>query len=114
MRRDFMKLLILAGVLGFAVLYGMELSAKGIKDVNGDLQQSNSTVSSDEWQLPSQTPDHTLDSAISDWDQELYGVPQNNRKPIVDRVSGAAGDTLHELSRGGIKFVVSLFERVMG
>lgn len=134
MRRDTFKLLVLAAIVAFAVLYGMELSSRGIENVNGKIgtvDDARSDVDqADEWVLPTREPNVSKQKPSSskrepsgglldeeqynDWDAELYDVPRNDHKPLVDRVSGATAEALHGISKGGIKFVVSLFDKVTG
>jgi hypothetical protein len=134
MRRDTIKLLVFAGIVGFAVLYGMELSSKGIEDVNGPWSGQNRVTEQEasmdeEWTLPAPTRETvqggrtrpvvtakpTADtSPYSDWEEEEYGIPRNDRTPLVDRVSGKTAEVLHDLSREGIRMVVSLFDKVTG
>lgn len=133
MRRDTVKLFVFAGVVAFAVIYGMELSSKGIKNVNGEFDdgsrivgqstQTQSQSGDEDWKLPSRqsadrptVPSGTAedDGVEYDWDEQLYDIPRNDRKPIVDRVSGKTAEVLHDLSRNGIRFVVSIFDRVTG
>ncbi|TFE31644.1 hypothetical protein [Cohnella luojiensis] len=131
MRRDTFKLLVFAAILGFAVLYGMELSSKGIENVNGSLvsDTNGQAVEEGDWTLPanqtprdSQSPDQEASAQgrreaednLKDWDEAELGIPRNDREPIVDRVSGKTADVLHDLSRNGIRMVVSIFDKVMG
>ncbi len=133
MRRDTFKLAMLAAIVAFAVLYGMELSSRGIEHVNGKVVSDNDDSLSDlevteEWVLPTREPAKQRPSSAkttesgklldeeqyNDWDAELYEVPRNDHKPLVDRVSGATAEALHGISKGGIKFVVSLFDKVTG
>lgn len=130
MRKDTFKLLLLAGIVAFAVLYGMELSTRGIENVNGRYEPTGQLQEdpdpTDEWELPTRQPSSTQPQTtkrpseaseleeLNDYDAELYGVPRDDRKPLVDRVSGATADVLHGLSKGGIKFVVSLFDKATG
>lgn len=123
MRRDTLKLLILAGIVGFAVLYGMELSSKGITDVNGSWDAGGNLpgqqAPEEEWPLPArQAPvrekPETSDDPYLGWDEEINAIPRNDHEPLVDRVSGKTAEVLHDLSRNGIRFVVSLFDRVTG
>lgn len=133
MRRDTFKLLSLAAIVAFAVLYGMELSSRGIENVNGKVDsEENGSLSdveeTDEWVLPTLEPARQKPSSskqaesgklqgveqYNDWDAELYDIPRNDHKPLVDRVSGATAEALHGISKGGIKFVVSLFDKVTG
>ncbi|MFD0672129.1 hypothetical protein [Cohnella sp. GCM10027633] len=131
MRKDTFKLLMLAGVVAFAVLYGMELSSRGIENVNGKYepigQSQEDPDKADEWVLPTRQPDSRQKpqaterpseaselEELNDYDAELYGIPRDDRKPLVDRVSGATADVLHGLSKGGIKFVVSIFDKATG
>ncbi|TVY00503.1 hypothetical protein [Cohnella terricola] len=131
MRRDTFKLLIMALILGFAVLYGMELSSRGIENVKGPWETQDpslgrsSSSSEEDWTLPP-TGKKTDPSSVKKRfpaageespfgeDSEQFGIPRNDREPIVDRVSGKTAEVLHDLSRGGIRFVVSLFDKVLG
>ncbi|KIL37178.1 hypothetical protein SD71_00060 [Cohnella kolymensis] len=124
MRRDTLKLLIFAGIVGFAVLYGMELSSKGIADVNGSWDSGGNppgqqVPADEEWQLPAREKPIREEPAPSiepdtGWQQELNEIPRNDREPLVDRVSGKTAEVLHDLSRNGIRFVVSIFDGLTG
>lgn len=131
MRRDTFKLLLFAGIIGFAILYGMELSSKGIESVNGPWETANPTANSTEnsssqgdaladesdWTLPARGRERTqTDPPEYQWEEEEaeYGIPRYDREPIVDRVSGKTAEVLHDLSRNGIRMVLSIFDRVMG
>jgi len=128
-RRDSFKLLILAGVLGFAVLYGMELSSKGIENVGGSWETDGSAATADgegDWTLPvkerrddgrlpnERRPSAAPDKSPLDANENEYAIPRADREPIVDRVSGKTAEVLHDLSRGGIRMIVSLFDKVLG
>ncbi len=115
MRRDSLRLLLLIGVVGFAVLYGMELSSSGISRVYGPLEepsavQESPEVSEDEeWTLP---PARTVPPGYMP--DGPYAFPRDDRVPLVDRLSAATAETLHHISSGGIRLVVSLFDKVTG
>lgn len=118
MRRDTFRLLMLLGVVAFAVLYGMELSSSGISKVYGPLEQPEATrqstsVGEEDWTLPPRKSGNGSDLPIRSDRQEAV-IPRNDGKPLIDRISGAAAETLHDLSGGGIRFVVSLFDKVTG
>ncbi|WP_256760159.1 hypothetical protein [Cohnella sp. WQ 127256] len=123
MRRDTLKLLIFAGIVGFAVMYGMELSSKGIENINGPWETTNptaveqSTAEEGDWTLPAghyENPDK-IPSDADNWNNnEELSIPRYDREPIVDRVSGKTAEVLHDLSRNGIRMVVSIFDKVMG
>jgi hypothetical protein len=135
MRRDTFKLLVFAGIVAFAVLYGMELSSKGIQDVRGSWDSGSQAVNSTDgqtganeaWVLPAPSKKQTVskvestasasrktidDTLYYDWENEEFGIPRIDRKPIVDRVSGKTAGVLHDLSKNGIKMVVSIFSKV--
>jgi hypothetical protein len=116
MAKDSVKLLLLAGMISFAVLYGMELSSRGIHKVYGPLDPSQTqqpaqvpAKGEEIWRLP---PSGDGNGVLSESPAEP--IPSSGRKPMVDRVSGTAAETLHRLSSGGMRFVVSLFDRVTG
>jgi hypothetical protein len=131
MRRETFKLLVFAGIVAFAILYGMELSSKGIENVNGPWPTTSptsdqNTTAVDEWPLP--TPESAQQNKTKlpktqkpvdntpyyDWNKEEFGIPRFDHKPIVDRLSSKTAQVLHDLSRGGIRLVVSIFDRVTG
>jgi len=130
MRRDSFKLLIFAGLLGFAVLYGMELSSKGIENVKGPWETEGATVeqpaADEDWTLPAKDPrqgaksrEETRSPAQEEGlnageEGEEFGIPRADREPIIDRMSGKTAEVLHDLSRNGIRMVVSLFDKVLG
>ncbi|BBI34762.1 hypothetical protein [Cohnella abietis] len=130
MRRDSFKLLIFAAIVGFAILYGMELSSKGIADVHGPLKNAPLSIedqagSEGDWTLPAagtgkrnNAPTSKTQQSAEDmpyyWDDEEFSIPRNDREPLVDRVSGKTGEVLHDLSRTGIRIVVSIFDKVLG
>jgi len=128
MRRDTFKLLVMALFLGFAVLYGMELSSRGIENVKGPWETKDPSLGSsseEDWTLPptgkksdpstvkKRFPAAGEENPFGD-DSEQLGIPRNDREPIVDRVSGKTAEVLHDLSRDGIRLVVSLFDKVLG
>ncbi|MFB9280091.1 hypothetical protein [Cohnella cellulosilytica] len=130
MRRDTFKLLIMAGLLGFAVLYGMELSSKGIESVKGPWETEGTAVEQPaedgDWTLPVKEPrqgtksrEDSRSSAAGEGleageNGEEFGIPRADREPIVDRLSGKTAEVLNNLSRDGIRMVVSLFDKVLG
>jgi len=133
MRRDTFKLLIFAGLLGFAVLYGMELSSKGIETVKGPWETQspapgNGANPEEEWTLPEPAKPRGAEPAgrsgardggeagagEDGYAEEEPVIPRDDREPIVDQLSGKTGEVLHDLSRNGIRFVVSLFDKVLG
>ncbi|MFC4599318.1 hypothetical protein [Cohnella hongkongensis] len=126
MRRDSFKLLLLAGLLGFAVLYGMELSSQGIRNVNGPLETESAADRIDEggdWTLPvgadrsgreESRPEPTAPIWADGEEEPGVAIPRLDREPVVDRFSGRTAEVLHELSRNGIRMVVSIFNRIAG
>lgn len=134
MSKDGIKLLVLAGAVAFAVLYGMELASSGIASVYGPMETSaadtkSTSTNDDAWTLPPRKTDTApssrhgnsrTDSAADDgayvyeWEADWEAVPRQTRKPIVDRISGKTAEALHDLSSGGIRFVVTLFDRITG
>lgn len=121
MRRDSFRLLLLAGVVAFAVLYGMDLSSRGINRVYGPMDQQSDGASprvqqqqqdDEDWTLPPR-PTANRQSSSFDRSEELV-IPRHDSEPLVDRVSGAAAETLHGISSGGIRFIVSLFDKITG
>jgi hypothetical protein len=127
MRRDSFRLLVFAGIVAFAVLYGMDLSSKGIANVNGPLTTNGLSSESQpsangEWTLPAannsgkgnQTTSPAVDNTpFYNWAEDPL-IPRNDRKPLVDRVSSTTAKVLHDLSRNGIRIIVSLFDKVTG
>ncbi|MDB4867618.1 MAG: hypothetical protein JWR03_1951, partial [Cohnella sp.] len=126
-RRDTFKLLILAGVVAFAIMYGMELASSGISTVYGPMdspavRQDPAAGGGNDWSLPTRQTDRsatgttTTDQTIPyDWGtQNETAIPRNDHKPIVDRISGKTAEVLHGLSSGGIRFVVTLFDKMTG
>jgi hypothetical protein len=114
-RKDTFRLLMLIGVIGFAVLYGMELASTGIHRVYGPIEDpvvgrpSPSDSDDEEWRLP---PRHPSSSVYVQNDP--YDFPRNDREPLLDRLSSATAETLHHISSGGIRLIVSLIEKVTG
>jgi hypothetical protein len=127
MRRDSFKLLVFAGIVAFAVLYGMDLSSKGITNVNGPLAANGLSAESQPsadgvWTLPDannsgkgvqNSSPAVDDTPFYNWNEDPL-IPRNDRKPLVDRVSGTTAKVLHDLSRNGIRMIVSLFDKVTG
>lgn len=129
MGRDTIKLLLFAGAIAFAVLYGMELANGGIAGVYGPMAESDR-------ELYRQTesvlrPDAEARSLgergqASRWrndgwtsGQESAGAPAeewdippwDGRRPVVDRLAGEAARALNRLSQGGIRLIVTAFSR---
>lgn len=128
MGRDLMKLLLLAGLVGLAVLYGMELASGGISGVYGPLdeqdralyRQTENTLRSvrdlpvrsvdrrgaaeaaGEWNGESEPSDAGGDWEVTAWEE---------RRPIVDKIAGEAAQALSRLSREGIRTLVTVVSR---
>jgi len=121
-RRDSFRLLLLAGVVAFAVLYGMDLSSRGINRVYGpmdqqpgtDMRQQQQQSESGDWTLPSRNSASRQQTSSGRSQYQEPTIPRNDSEPLIDRVSGTAAETLHGLSSGGIRFIVSLFDKVTG
>jgi hypothetical protein len=126
MRRDTFKLLILAGVVAFAIMYGMELASSGISTVYGPMDtpavRQDPAAGAGDWSLPTRPTDRsttgtatTVQTVPYDWGTtNETAIPRNDHKPIVDRISGKTAEVLHGLSSGGIRLVVSLFDKMTG
>ncbi len=122
MRRDSFRLLLLAGVVAFAVLYGMDLSSRGINRVYGpmdqqpgaDVRPQQQQSESEDWTLPPRKTTNRQQSSSARSQNQQPAIPRNDSQPLIDRVSGTAAETLHGLSSGGIRFIVSLFDKVTG
>lgn len=116
MRKDTFRLVMLIGAIGFAVLYGMELASTGIQRVHGPLEAPaavtpvpSASEEEDEWRLPPRRmvpPEYVPN--------EPYVIPRSGSEPLIDRLSSATAETLHHISSGGIRFIVSLFEKFTG
>ena len=115
-------MLLLAGVVAFAVLYGMDLSSRGINRVYGPMDQQPSAdtrsqqqqTEGGDWTLPPRGASNREPSSSSRSEYREPAIPRNDSQPLIDRVSGTAAETLHGLSSGGIRFIVSLFDKVTG
>lgn len=129
MGRDAMKLLLFAGMIAFAVLYGMELASGGIAGVYGPMDESDrelyrqtasvlrpdaETRFTGERGQGSRWPDDgpadgrgSAGLAAEAWDSP----PWDGRRPVVDRLAGEAARVLSRLSQGGIRLIVTAFSR---
>ncbi|MCC3375675.1 hypothetical protein [Cohnella sp. REN36] len=136
MGRDMLKFAVFAGLIVFAVMYGMELANSGINTVYGPVDRSGaaSTRSPQASSPPRQTADGgrsdgryadeppglAVDGATDAADggtavgPDGYAIPRNDHEPAVDRLAGKTAEALQSLSKGGIRFIVSLFDKVAG
>ena len=121
MSRDLMKLLIVCGAIVFAVMFGMELSSNGISSVYGPMDSSSSGVSTPEQlntdesteQKPEETDGRYADEpeGISLEGENEVPMPRNDHTPAIDRLANSAAEALQSVSKGGIHFVVHLFDK---
>lgn len=121
MSRDLMKLLVVCGAIVFAVMFGMELSSSGISSVYGPMDSSSVGVSTPE-QLNTDagTGKKTEDTngryadepkGISLEGGDAVPMPRNDHTPAIDRLANSAAEALQSVSKGGIHFVVHLFDK---
>ncbi|CAM4001140.1 hypothetical protein COLU111180_18755 [Cohnella lubricantis] len=131
MSRDLMKLLIVCGAIVFAVLFGMELSSSGISSVYGPMDPSIAGVH-DPIHLGEDTDgaeDMNVNASAGSEDDEYAGgryadepegismdadevpMPRLDHTPAIDRLANTAAEALQSVSRGGIQFVVHLFDK---
>lgn len=146
MRKDSVKLLLMAGGLALAIMYGMELASSGIAAVHGPLGAAGSSKGAgtvlhteDDWIASdgqrseegtrtgsgnaADDPARNGKKVGTSQESQREGtgtdssgpvIPRHDREPIVDRVSGKTASVLHDVSKSGIRFVVSLFEKATG
>ncbi|HEY8529472.1 MAG TPA: hypothetical protein VIL22_07300 [Paenibacillaceae bacterium] len=125
MGRDLIKLLLLAGLVGLAVLYGMELASDGIAGVYGPLDERDRALyrqTENTWRTVRDLPERTSDRrAAAEEDRDGAESPETGdgwertawegRRPFVDRIAGEAAQALSRLSRDGIRTLVTVFSR---
>jgi len=116
MKKDTFRLLMLIGAIGFAVLYGMELASTGIGRVYGPMETPAAArpapwtaEEDDEWRLPPPERGHSTYVPA-----DPYPIARSGREPLIDRLSSATAEVLHHISGGGIRFIVSLFDKITG
>jgi len=128
MGRDLIKLLLLAGLVGLAVLYGMELASDGIAGVYGPLDDRDRAIyrqTENTWRTVRDLPERTLDrraaadaepyrdggadalDAGDGWERTAW----EGRRPFVDKIAGEAARVLSRLSREGIRTLVTVVSR---
>ncbi|OUM97776.1 MAG: hypothetical protein BAA02_13685 [Paenibacillaceae bacterium ZCTH02-B3] len=128
MGRDLIKLVLLAGLVGLAVLYGMELASDGIAGVYGPLDDRDRALyrqTENTWRtvrnLPERPPDRraALDTEeyrddgadASDAGDAWERTAWEGRRPFVDKIAGEAAEALSRLSREGIRTLVTVVSR---
>jgi len=128
MGRDLIKLLLLAGLVGLAVLYGMELASDGIAGVYGPLDDRDRALyrqTENTWRTVRDLPERISDrraaeeaeeyrndgaerwEAGDDWERTAW----EGRRPFVDKIAGEAARALSKLSREGIRTLVTVVSR---
>ncbi|WP_080840558.1 hypothetical protein [Cohnella massiliensis] len=132
MKRDIWKLSIVAALLVLAMMYGMELASSGISNVYGPLEgeEIRSGEAGETVPDPETAPEEARERAerteegtpagqrYADeppgiaYDSEAEPtIPRNDSEPVVDRLAGKTAETLQQLSKSGIRFIVSLFDQ---
>jgi len=134
MRRDSIKLMLLAGVVAFAVLYGMDLAGSGIQRVYGPLDNPGATAEDGSGYGPAADdasavkPDakSAENGSASGRSSRYYArepegiafdnpdepvIPRFGKEAVVDRIAGKTGEVLHDLSKEGIRMVAHLFDQ---
>jgi len=129
MGRDAIKLLLAAGLLLFAVMFGMELASSGISSVYGPADPALGTVGRQHADSPSRagvpyggqaSEAEGADEPEAGW----YGsepdgisvngagdprIPRLDHKPVVDRIASGAAGLLQSVSKEGIHLIAKLF-----
>ncbi|RUS48519.1 hypothetical protein [Cohnella sp. AR92] len=124
MSKDLIKLLVVAGAILFAVMFGMELASSGIHEVYGPLDNGGSAVSGTVRDDPESGrygneprgisyEESKDDAKKADAGQEgtEAAIPRLDHTPMVDQLAGKTADALQSVSRGGIHFLVNLFSK---
>ncbi|MBB6636196.1 hypothetical protein [Cohnella thailandensis] len=136
MRKDLFKLMIVAGAILFAVLFGMELASSGIQSVYGPVDSGGSASSGGNRNEASADPVADNPRYQDSYEEEApenarYGnepegisydseaaaqegeavIPRLDRPSMVDRLAGKTAEALQSASKGGIHFIVNLFNR---
>lgn len=164
MGRSLGKLVLVAALAGFAVLFGMELADDGIKSVYGpvdngggsavvDRQQADDGTSASRSRYYGEEPpgiayegDGTAGTGavrrsgsnggslsgtsgarsgrVSGYDDTRSGaaagaddygaIPRPDGEPLVDSLADKTASALQALSQGGVRAVVSLFDKLSG
>lgn len=132
MRRDIVKLAIVGVLILLAMMYGMELASSGISTVYGPLEESGTRIAQD-GQREAEPPDAAAEASEAAAARRAGGarfadeppgiaydpgtgpdavpaIPRLDREPVVDRLAGKTAETLQQLSKSGIRLIVSLFE----
>lgn len=128
MKRQSWKWLLLGGALTFLILFGMELSTKGVENIYGPLEtETGYAPPSGEVQYASDTDRRIaeLERELAEireltyegsrWREEerLPGMPYREDHPAVNKLADSTAGMLQNASSKGMRFVVSLFEGFM-
>lgn len=128
MKRQTWKWLLLGSALTFLILFGMELSTKGVETIYGPLdKESGYAQQPSEAQYASETDRRIaelerelaeireLAYESSRWKEEerLPGMPYREDHPAVNKLADSTAGVLQNASSKGMRFVVSLFEGFM-
>ncbi|MBB6673968.1 hypothetical protein [Cohnella nanjingensis] len=144
MGRDLLKLALIGGLIVFAVMYGMELANSGINTVYGPVDKREATTASQpqatgapqrqadvaakdklngaaagngrsDGRYADEPPGLAVDGAGGTGGTgDGYAIPRDDHQPAVDRLAGKTAEALQSISKGGIRLIVSLFDKVAG
>lgn len=125
MSKDLLKLVLVCGAIVFAVMFGMELSSSGITSVYGPMDPSAGGVSTPD-RLNAETDANAKAKANADATNGRYAnepsgisvegtdeaaMPRLDHTPAIDKLANSTAEALQSVSRGGIQFVVHLFDK---
>lgn len=122
MSRDLLKVALVCGAIAFAVMFGMELSSNGISSVYGPLDSSSAGVQTAERSdAGSAGTDASRAEESGRYGREPAGIsvegadgaeiPRLDHTPAIDKLANSAAEALQSASRGGIQFIVRLFDK---
>ncbi|WP_027091159.1 hypothetical protein [Cohnella thermotolerans] len=117
MGRDVFKLLLVGGAIAFAVMFGMELASSGINTVYGPVDAASGAASTGRAEEPALSPPATAGRfgseppGISLNGTEEAQIPRLDHKPIINKIASGTAEMLQNASRGGIRFIVGLFDK---
>lgn len=127
MKRNGWKLMAIGGAATFLVLFGMEMSTKGIERIYGPFDGGISNLDENADRIDESETDKRIAALERELDEirriaggeantgnqgqfRLPGVPYEEEQAAVNKLADSTSGLLQSASSKGIRFVVSLFD----
>lgn len=117
MSKSLQNVVIVIGLVGFGVFFGIDTAGRGVEQIQGPMQTPAATVVAPA-ATPAPTPSPAPTPAPEQTVQQLSepasaSMPHGNVQPKMTVIADKTGGVVQSAAQGGVELVVSLFEGLL-